>query len=120
MFEQIPEKVVHLVARDILDVQPEVKPEPLAFRADGQAADDRDAGMVIAVANDGCLTNPCPRAPDGGYQHEARFVGKDDVGTQPRSVFFTRGQSLRFHSSMRASLRSRARLSGFWQLKPNS
>ncbi len=120
MFEQVPEKVVHLVARDILGVQPEVKSEPLAFRADRQATDDRDAGMVVAVANSGCLTHPCQRAPDSGYQHEARFVGKDDVSTQPRSVFFTRGQSLRFHSSMRAWLRSRARLSDFWQLKPNS
>lgn len=120
MLEQVPEKVVHLIARDVLGVQPEVEPEPAALRADRQAADDRDAGMVVAVVDDGCLTDPRPGAPNGRYQHEARFVGKDDVRTQPRSVFFTRGQSLRFHSSMRASLRSSARLSGFWQLKPNS
>jgi hypothetical protein len=35
------------------------------------------------------------------------------VGPQPRSVFFTRGQSRCFHASILASSRSRARVSGF-------
>lgn len=120
MFEQVPEKVLNLIARDVLRVKPEVEPKPPAFRADRQAADDRDPGVVVAVPDDRGLTHPRPGTPDGGDQHEARFVGKDDVRTQPRSVFFTRGQSLRFHCSIRASSRSSARLSGFWQLKPKS
>jgi hypothetical protein len=40
------------------------------------------------------------------------------VGTQPRSVFFTRGHSFRFHRSIRSSSRSRALRSGFWWLHP--
>jgi hypothetical protein len=40
------------------------------------------------------------------------------VGCQPCGVFFTRGQTDRFHSAMAASLRSRARRSGFWWLQP--
>jgi hypothetical protein len=36
------------------------------------------------------------------------------VGTQPRSVFFTRGQCLRFHRSIFSSSRSKALRSGFW------
>ncbi len=120
MLEQMPEKVLHLVARDILGVQLEVESEPSTLRTDRQAADDRDTGMIVAVAEKRRLTDPPPGAPDSRNQHEAGFVGEDDVSTQPRSVFSTRGQSLRFHSSMRPSFRSSARLSGFWQLKPNS
>jgi hypothetical protein len=35
------------------------------------------------------------------------------VGTQPRSVFFTRSQSWRFQRSIFSSSRSKARRSGF-------
>ena len=120
MFEQVPKKVLHLIARDILCVKPEVEPNPPAFRTDRQTADDRDPGVVVAVSDDRSLTHQRPGTPDSWNQHEARFVGEDDVRTQPRSVFFTRGQSLRFHCLIRASSRSSARLSGFWQLKPKS
>jgi len=120
VLEQVPKEIVHLVARYILRVQPEVEPEPPSLWADRQAANDRDPRVIVAVTDDRGLADQAPRAPNGGYQHEARFVGKDDVRTQPRSVFFTRGQSLRFHCSIRTSSRSSARLSGFWQLKPNS
>jgi hypothetical protein len=41
------------------------------------------------------------------------------VRTQPRGVFFTRGQTVRFHSAIACSLRSAARRSGFWWLQPN-
>jgi hypothetical protein len=47
-----------------------------------------------------------------GDQQESGFVGKDDVGTHPRS-FSTRGRSCRFQRSMAGSLRSAARFSGF-------
>jgi hypothetical protein len=40
------------------------------------------------------------------------------MGCQPCGVFFTRGQTDRFHSAMAASLRSTARRSGFWWLQP--
>jgi hypothetical protein len=40
------------------------------------------------------------------------------VGRQPCGVFFTRGQTVRFHSAMAVSLRSTARRSGFWWLQP--
>jgi hypothetical protein len=46
-------------------------------------------------------------------QQEAGFVGKDDVGAQPRSVFFTRGHSFCFQRSIASSFRSTARFSGF-------
>jgi hypothetical protein len=42
------------------------------------------------------------------------------VGCQPSGVFFTLGQTDRFHSAMAASSRSTARRSGFWWLQPSS
>ena len=120
MLEQVPEEVLYLVGGDVLGVEPEVEPQSLAPGADRQATDHRDAGVVVAVTDHRGLAHRCPGAPDSGGQHEAGFVGEDDMRTQPRSVFFTLGQSLRFHSSMRASSRSSAWRSGFWQLKPKS
>jgi hypothetical protein len=38
------------------------------------------------------------------------------MGTQPRCVFFMRGQSRCFHASIAASSRCVARFSGFWQV----
>lgn len=96
-------------------MQPEVEPEPAPLRPDREPADDRDPGVVVEVADDPHLTDGCLSAPDGGDQHEARLVDKDNVGTQPHSVLFARGQSLRFQCSIRSSSRSRARRSGFWR-----
>jgi len=120
MLEQVPEKVVDLLVRDILRMQTEVETQAPALGADRQSADDGYACVVVPVTHDRGLSDGCPGAPDGRDQHEAGFVDEDDVGTQPRSVFFTRGQSRRFHCSMRFSSRSMARRSGFWQLKPRS
>lgn len=52
MFEQVPEEVVDLVARDVLRVKPEVAPKPLALGTDRQATDDPDPGVIVAVADD--------------------------------------------------------------------
>ena len=69
MLEQMPEKVLHLVARDILGLQPEVESERSTLRTDRQAADDRDTGMIVAVAGKRRLTDPRPGAPDSRNQH---------------------------------------------------
>jgi hypothetical protein len=39
------------------------------------------------------------------------------MGCQPCGVFFTAGQTDRFHSAIATSLRSTARRSGFWGLQ---
>jgi hypothetical protein len=41
-----------------------------------------------ALVEDRGLADRRPGAPHRGDQHEAGFVDEDDVGTQPRSVFF--------------------------------
>lgn len=87
-------------------------------RAERERGDGRDPVVLIPVTQQGRVTPWRPGAPDAGRQLEARFVEEDDVGAQPRGVFFTRGQSRFFQRSIAASSRSSARRSGFWALQP--
>jgi hypothetical protein len=73
----------------------------------------------MPVAQQRCVAARRPGAEHGGREHEARFVYEDEVGPQPKGVFFTRGQVFRFQRAIAGSSRSRARRSGFWQLQPH-
>ena len=114
MAQQVAEKIAHLVVPDVLRVALEVQADALAASRDGDSRDHRDAIMPVAMMNDGRRSARSPCLSHRGDQEEARLVDEDDVGTQPRSVFFTRGQFLRFHRSIFSSSRSRALRSGFW------
>ena len=118
--QQVPEEILNLRLRDVLRVQAEIQSEPASLRADRQSADHRDAIAAVVMMENRSLPHLGPGAPHRGNHHEAGFIGKDDVGAQPRGGFFTRGQSFRLHSPIRASFRSSARRSGFWQLKSRS
>ena len=120
MSEPVPQEIVDLLLSDILGVHTEAQAKATACWAHRQSADHRDPIVTIVVANNGCLPDRRPSTPHGWNHHEAGFVGKDEVGTQPRSVFLTCGQRLRFHPSIFSSSRSSARRSGFWPLKPRS
>lgn len=117
--EQVAEECAHLGLADVLAIELVVQPQPAAARTHGDAGDDRDPIMTVAMVNNGGMASGGPGAADTGDQEEARFVGEDEVGAQPRGVFFTRGHSLRFQRSIFASSRSRARRSGFWWLHPS-
>jgi len=110
--QQGAEEARNLVALDIVLVELAVQRTATAPWADGDARDGGDAVVRVPVADDGGLAHRPPRLPDGGDQEEARFVDEDEVGAQPRDVFFTRGQTERFHAVMPASSRSTARRSG--------
>ena len=112
--KQVPEKRADLLVSDVLLVGLEVEADPLAPGRDADPGDHREAVMAVAMADDRRSSARRPGLAQGRDQEEARLVDEDDVGTQPRSVFFTRGQSFRFQRSMRSSSRSRARRSGFW------
>jgi len=114
MVQQVPEERAHLIVPDVLRVDLEVEADPLALGRNADPGDDREAIVAVAVADDRRSRTRCPGLAQGRDQEEARLVDEDDAGTQPRSVFFTRGQSFRFQRSMRSSSRSRARRSGFW------
>ena len=108
-----------LVALDVVLIQLAVQRAMDALRADGDARDGRDAVVRVPVAHDRRVPHRPPRLADRGDQEEARLVDEDEVGPQPRGVFFTRGQTDCFQAAMAASLRSRARRSGVWWLQPS-
>ena len=120
MAQQIRERIVDLLLRYILRMHPKVEPQSPSLGAHRQPANHRDASTTVIVANDRRLPDSCPGAPYWRNHHEAGFVAKDDVGTQPRNVFFTCGHRVRSHCSIFCSSRSSARRSGFWQLNPSS
>lgn len=111
--QQVSQEVTHLCLLDVLGMEAPEESQPPAPRTDRDAGDDRDLVPAIAMPDDRRLAARRPGAPDGGNQEEARLVDEDEMGPQPRSVFFTRGHSTRFQCSMAASSRSSARVSGF-------
>ncbi len=113
MTQEVPKERTDLVVLDVLRMALEVQTDMLTLRRDRDSGDHGEAVPAIAMVNDRGLAARRPGLPDVGDQEEARLVDEDDVGTQPRSVFFTRGQSLRFQRSMASSSRSKARRSGF-------
>ncbi len=112
--QQVPEEFADLVVSDVLRVALEVQADAPTPGSQGDARDHGDAIMPVAMMNEGRFSARSPSLSHRGDQEEARFVDEDDVGTQPRSVFFTLGQVRRFQRSMTSSSRSSARRSGFW------
>jgi len=117
--QQVAEERRDCVALDIVSIELAVQRAPKALRADGDARDGRDAVVCVPVAHKRGLAHRTPRLADRGDQEEARLVDEDEVGSQPCGVFFTRGQTVRFHAAMATSSRSRARRSGVWWLHPS-
>lgn len=118
MAEQIPEECAHLRVLDVLGGEQEVEAAAPAAGTHREAGDDRDALAPLAVTQQRGLTPRRPGATHARDQEEARLVDEDEVGAQPRGFFLMRGQASRFQCSMRSSLRSSARRSGFCTLQP--
>lgn len=117
--QQMPEEAAHVQQFDVVLVESVVQAEALTLWA------DRDGGYGgHPVAPEAMHNKRCPAAggpgPDNGGQHqEAGFVEEDDMGAQPRGVFFTDAQRVRFQRLIATSSRSLARRSGFWWVQPN-
>lgn len=120
---QVPEQMAQEFARtgcaNVVAVELEVEPTAQPAGTQREAGDDRDAVVPLPVSQDRSLPARCPGAPHGGNQEEARFVYEDEVGVQPRGVFFTRGHSRAFHRAIAASSRWSARRSGFCGVQPS-
>ena len=117
--EQMPEKRARVRGTQVLTMQLEIEaaaPPPATERESG---DDGDAVVQLPMPEDGGLPARCPGPADGRDQEEARLVDEDQVGAQPRGVFFSRGHVRRFHLAMAASSRWSARRSGFCGVHPN-
>ena len=111
--QQIAKEHANLLLPNVVEVKLVEKAEVLAFGTDGDSRDDGDFVTSVAMPMHRSLAPGRPGLDNIRDQQESGFVGKDDVGTQPRSVFFTRGQSFRFQRSIASSFRSIARFSGF-------
>lgn len=114
MAEEIAKELERVRTREVLlHEKTPVEAEPAALRTHRDAGDHGDLVPPIAMADDRRLPAGRPRLVDARDQQEARLVDEDEMGAQPRGVFFTRGHSTRVHCSIAASSRSNARVSGF-------
>ena len=118
--EQLSQEVAGLQLSDVLRVELKVQVEALAAGRHRDPRDDGEPVAAIDVMHRGRLAHGGPGGGDRRGQLEARFVGEDEVGTQPFGVFFTRGQSSRIKRRMSALLRSSACFCGFWWLHPSA
>jgi len=113
MPQQMAQENTDFVLSDVPEPELIVEAEALSFRTYRDPGNDGDLVPPITMTNDRSVAAGGPGLDDIGDQQEARFVGEDEMGTQPRSVFFTRSQSFRFQRSMASPSRSTARVSGF-------
>lgn len=95
-------------------MQPKVQGDPIPAGRDAQCGDGRDFSVTAsALSKHGGVSTQTPGATHQGRHQQARFVEKDDGGSQACGVFFTRGQSFSTQVRMRCSSRSIARRVGF-------
>ena len=113
VMENLTEKYRYFILSDIVPEEQPIETEAVSQRADGDPRDDGDAVVGKMVMNNGRLAYGGPGTPHAGGQHEARFVDENQVGAQPREVFFTLSQAVSVQRWMAASFRSTARRSGF-------
>ena len=119
MTEQMAQELAHLGLLNVLTVEPAIQSQTTASGTDGDCGNGGNLVVFVGVSDMGSLPAWSPGTANRRNQEEAGFAEEGDMGAQPRGVFFMRGQSRRFHSSMAASFRCIARRSGFWQLQPS-
>jgi hypothetical protein len=117
--EHVPQEVGCVGSLDVAGLHAPEQPQALTHRTDSDGRVDREPVAPIAMMQPRRLSTGRPGLADGGDQQKARFIGEDQPGSQPRGVFFTRGQVVRFQRSIAASSRSSARRSGFWCDQPS-
>jgi hypothetical protein len=104
---------------DVVVVQPIVQAQSPPPRAD---RDHRDGRYPVASEPMPEVRRPAAGSPgpdDRRDQEETRLVEEDEMGPQPRCVFFTCGKRLRFQRRIASSSLSTARRSGFWWVQPS-
>jgi len=116
MLEKIAQEPAHFFLPDVFQVQSVVQAEAFALRTDRNRRNHRDTIALLMVANNRSLPTRCPCSANGRDQQKSGLVGEYQIGAQPRSVFFTCGHIVRFHSSIALSSCCQGRFFGFWQL----
>ena len=119
MLQQFAQIQTDLILPDVVIEEQIVEPQVAPLRAYRNSGKDGDlVTSSLAVAMNGSFALRRPGSDHVRNQQETRFIGKDDVGTQPCGVFFIRAHSFCFQRSIWSSSRSRARLSGFCGFQP--
>ena len=112
--QHLPQKNADFFLADVVEEEQIVKAQSLSLGAERNSGDHRDlVPSPLTMTMNGSLSLRRPGPNHGWNQKEAGFVGKYDMGAQPRSVFFTWGQFLCFQRLIFSSSRSNARRSGF-------
>lgn len=120
MPKQVSKEGADLGVLDVLGVEAGVQAEASTAGAHRDAGDHGDSIPPLPVVEERRLAAWRPGLADARNQEKARLVDEDEVGTQPRGFFLMRGHSSRFQRSIASSLRSKARRSGFWCVKPSA
>ena len=115
--KQMAEEDANFLWPDIVEPKLVIETGMLPLRTNRDPRDDGDSLAPIARAQERSLAAWGPGLDHVRNQQESGFVDEDEGGAQPRSVFFTRGQSFCFQRWMACSSRSTARRSGFWWLQ---
>ncbi len=114
MPQQLTQEPADLLLPNVVKKEEIVEAQVMPPRAHRNSGNDGDlVAPSLAMAIHGSLALRSPGSDHVGDQEEARFIGKDDVGTHPRSVFFIRSQFFCFQRPMAFSFCSSARRSGF-------
>ena len=115
--QHLAQECHHFILANVVPEEEAKEPEAIARWAHRDARDHRDTvvGEAVADQRGAAHRRPCPLDRRG--EQKARFIDEDQVGAQPRAVFFILFQSVTFHFWMAASLRSKARRSGFYGLQ---
>lgn len=112
--QHLAQKNADFFLADVVEEEQIVKAQSLSLGAERNSGDHRDlVPSPLAMTMNGSLSLRRPGPNHGWNQKEAGFVGKYDMGAQPRSVFFTPGHFLCFQRLIFSSSRSNARRSGF-------
>ena len=109
---EMPQELDHLGAFDAAGVDLEVEPPAR------QAANDREALPIEGLLEYRRLSTRSPSPSPRRARAQPAFVDEDDDSLLFCGFFFIAGHSTRFQYRMALSLRSTARRSGRWQLKP--
>jgi len=117
--KEVSKEPADLRLLDVLGMDLEVEAEAMAARTHGDSRDDREPIVSGPVTQDRSPSARSPGASDAGDQEEPALVSEDEMGAQPRGVFFIRGHSFSFHSRMLPSSRCNARRVGFWGVQPS-
>lgn len=114
MPQQLTQEATDFLLPNVVKKEEIVEAQVMPPRAHRNSRNDGNlVAPSLVMAENGGLALRSPGSDHVGDQEEARFIGKDDVGAQPRSVFFIRSQSFCFQRSMDFSSRSSARRFGF-------